>query len=64
MSGRSKKDTPPAPEQYAPNVAGNWSGTWESIKKSGNGGTVNCDAVQKIREQKWSAVILAEYGRK
>jgi len=58
-----KKDTPPAPTsvQYAPNVAGTWTGTWESIKNPGNGGSVNCNAVQKT-ENKWSAVILAEYG--
>ena len=60
-----KKDAPPAPDptpvQYAPNVAGTWTGTWESIKNPGNGGSVNCNAVQKS-DTKWTAVILAEYG--
>lgn len=51
----------PARAQYAPNVAGNWAGTWESIKNKGHGGTVNCNAVQKS-ENEWAAVILAEYG--
>ena len=56
-----KDDVPPAQAKYAPNVAGKWTGSWESIKNKGNGGAVNCDAVEKS-ENEWAAVILAEYG--
>jgi len=45
----------------SPNVAGRWSGTWESIANKGHGGTVSCDAVKKVKNE-WDAVILAEYG--
>jgi len=67
----ARPETPPEPAEpekddatparFAPNVAGTWTGTWESIKNPGNGGSVNCNAVQKS-DTKWTAVILAEYG--
>lgn len=51
----------PIKHDASPNVAGRWSGTWESIANKGHGGTVSCDAVKKF-DNEWDAVILAEYG--
>ncbi len=57
-----QKDTPaPVRGKIAPNVAGRWAGTWESIRNKGHGGTVSCDALEKS-ENEWTAVIYAEYG--
>jgi hypothetical protein len=45
----------------APQVAGKWIGTWESIGHKGHGGGLRCEATE-AGAGKWEAVFTAEYG--
>jgi len=52
----------PAKVMKAPNVAGKWTGTWESTKQKGHGGGLSCEATEKSKNE-WEAVFTAEYGK-
>lgn len=60
--GRKADKTADKYVKQAPNVAGKWSGTWESSKNKGHGGGLSCEAAEKNKNE-WEAVFTAEYGK-
>src|SRR3954468_13983638 len=68
LSGCNKDEDcdspPPAVEKKStvPQVAGHWTGRWESETHKGHGGGLTCEAVESGKD-KWEANFTAEFGK-
>jgi hypothetical protein len=65
-NGNESGESAPPPEKSGKKeqlqVAGKWSGTWESSGHKGHGGGLTCEAIESGK-QKWEATFTAEFGK-